>query len=190
MSEPIYIAKTWRDSAGGWRWQTLKDGAEIPRRGASVGLVFGVPSRAEALARARHDMEWDRDCGVEEIVLNPEVIPEPEVKTETPPPTRAPGLYVVTTSPPGPNSEFVELEDQDGHGVGPLQSGAEWREEGDYWTFGPLAPVVTDEQLEQASAYLLREPLVSVSGRPTTKDACADIALGMFEAAGLMGDFK
>lgn len=68
---------------------------------------------------------------------------------------RSPGLYVVMTAPPGPDSEFVELEDEKGCGVGPAKSGAEWREEGIYWTLGPFAPV------EEKAA----EPYVTIHAR-------------------------
>lgn len=142
MSEPVYTAKTWRDSAGGWRWQTFKDGADITRRGSAVGIRFGVTSRAEAIARARLDMEWNRDCGVEEIRLHPKAAETTDERAE-----RTPGLYVVMTNPPGPDSEFVELENQDGRGVGPVQSGAEWRQEGLYWTLGPFGPARSGEYI-------------------------------------------
>lgn len=48
---------------------------------------------------------------------------------------REPGLYVLMSAPPGPDSEFVEVEDENGHGVS-----IPWRQEGAFWVLGPFAP--------------------------------------------------
>lgn len=133
MSAPVYTAKTWRNEHG-WTWRTCRDDKPISRPMTLVTLFRATSTRAAALEQAKLDMEWDRDWGPEEVVLNPQAAPTMPVRRE-------PGYYVVMTAPPGPDSEFVELEDQDGRGVGPVQSGAEWRQESDYWTLGPFAPV-------------------------------------------------
>lgn len=49
------------------------------------------------------------------------------------------GLWVVMARSPGPDGDFVELEDQDGRGVGP-ESGVDWRQEGALWLLGPFGP--------------------------------------------------
>lgn len=45
-------------------------------------------------------------------------------------------LYVIT-SEPGPNVEFIELEDQNGHSVGGV-SYAQWEKGGKHWRLGPF----------------------------------------------------
>jgi hypothetical protein len=52
-------------------------------------------------------------------------------------------IYIVFDGPPSHGSgRFVEVEDDDGHGLGPSTTGAGWhqREDG-YWTLGPFARV-------------------------------------------------
>lgn len=145
MSEPVYTARTWGVSNGRWYWQTLKDGKAIGRGGDGINYnwarLAGVSSREAAIEQCRLDMEFDRNYGTEEIVLNPEAgraESEPAI-TELPP--RSPGFYVVTSKAPGPKSDFVGVEDAECIGVGPVCSGAEWRQEGEYWALGPFARV-------------------------------------------------
>lgn len=135
MSEPIYTAKTWRDRNGVWRWQTYKNDIPVALPQTLSTIFRTAASRESALQQARCEMERDQTGGVEWTVLNQAL---PRESTMGRP---VPGLYVVMSAPPSPDSQFVELEDQDGHGVGPVQSGAEWRQEGNYWTLGPFAPV-------------------------------------------------
>lgn len=55
---------------------------------------------------------------------------------------RTMGFWVVFDGPPSHESgRFVELEDQDGHGLGPARSGASWRQEGELWALGPFIRV-------------------------------------------------
>ena len=49
-------------------------------------------------------------------------------------------LYVIMSEPPSATSQFVELEDENGAGVGP--QGVEWTERPDgLWQLGPFAPM-------------------------------------------------
>jgi hypothetical protein len=50
---------------------------------------------------------------------------------------RAKGLWVVLRRGPGPDSDFVELENERGEGVGPA-SGIAWREEDGLMLLGPF----------------------------------------------------
>lgn len=55
---------------------------------------------------------------------------------------RYPGLYVILRRAPGPESDFVELEDQEGKSVGPTDSGARWTLiDGGLWRLGPFRSV-------------------------------------------------
>lgn len=59
-------------------------------------------------------------------------------------PTLPAGHYVILDSPPGPEPEsgrFIELEDQDGKGVGSATSGADWHQVNGRWALGPFKPV-------------------------------------------------
>lgn len=136
MSEPVYEAKTWRGPYG-WQWSVTRDGGPLTvKRPRGLLIAMGVPTREAAIEQSRLDMRWDRDGGEERVILNPQETPEARDI-----PKRSPGFYFVTAAPPGPHSEFVELEDEQGCGVGPVQSGAEWFQEGDLWLLGPFARV-------------------------------------------------
>jgi hypothetical protein len=81
------------------------------------------------------------------------------------------GLYFVFDGPPSHESgRFVEVEDQNGKGVGPDTTRAEWREEGHLWSLGPFAPVSTEGGLqltdrERAALHLIaKERMVDRSG--------------------------
>lgn len=51
------------------------------------------------------------------------------------------GHYVICDGPPGPESgRFIELEDQDGRGVGSGTSGADWHQVDGRWALGPFKP--------------------------------------------------
>lgn len=54
------------------------------------------------------------------------------------------GLYVRLDSPPGPESQFVELETESGVGVGPETSGATWHQDGNHWLLGPFSSSLVD----------------------------------------------
>jgi hypothetical protein len=58
--------------------------------------------------------------------------------------------YVVFDGPPTQESgRFVEVEDGHGHGLGPSQTGAEWRERDDgWWELGPFANAREVERLK------------------------------------------
>jgi hypothetical protein len=76
----------------------------------------------------------------------------------TAPATREkPGIYFVFDGPPGPESgRFVETEDENGRGVGKDTTGAEWRQEGAYWSLGPFAAVVREITLTREDIDVLR----------------------------------
>jgi hypothetical protein len=67
------------------------------------------------------------------------------------------GLWVVLSRGPGPNSDFVELEDEQGRGHGPL-SGIEWHQEGPYWILGPFVAARRDLALIKLSEAMGEEP--------------------------------
>ena len=67
---------------------------------------------------------------------------------------RPAGLWVVMTTAPHANGEFVELEDESGCGVGE-SSGVRWRQEGDYWLLGPFPK-------HSLESFYLREALQDV----------------------------
>lgn len=48
-----------------------------------------------------------------------------------------PGLWVRMSAPPSPDSEFVELENEHGFGVGP-ETGVRWVIDGEHWLLGPF----------------------------------------------------
>ena len=74
-------------------------------------------------------------------------------------------MHVVFDGPAGPQSgRFVELHDDEGRGLGPEQSGTEWREDGKYWTLGPFyrrPPITTSCKGRHASV----PPLPGLKGR-------------------------
>lgn len=51
-------------------------------------------------------------------------------------------IYIIFDSPPGDGpSHFVEVEDGEGNGLSPDQTGATWEKLGDQsWALGPFAP--------------------------------------------------
>jgi hypothetical protein len=73
MSAPVYTAKTWRNEHG-WTWRTCRDDKPISRPMTLATWFRATSTRAAALEQAKLDMEWDRDCGPEEVVLNPEAV--------------------------------------------------------------------------------------------------------------------
>lgn len=64
-------------------------------------------------------------------------------------------IYIIFDSPPGDGpSNFVDVEDGDGDGLSPEQTGATWRKLGDQsWALGPFAAA----RLADASATMDRE---------------------------------
>lgn len=60
---------------------------------------------------------------------------------------REEGLWVVLNHGPSPWSDFVEMEDEAGRGVGP-ESGVGWKREGRYWLLGPFQPAVKEQTKE------------------------------------------
>jgi hypothetical protein len=76
-------------------------------------------------------------------------------------------VWVRMDRPPGPDSQFVELEDESGHGVR-----AEWQEWGRYWALGPFY-LAADVDAEITRRERLLDPV---------RDGLEDAVTGLREA--------
>ena len=59
-------------------------------------------------------------------------------------------IYIIFDGPPSHDSgRFVEVEDADGHGLGPEQTGADWKQRDDgLWQLGPFANMTYKDDYE------------------------------------------
>lgn len=94
--------------------------------------------------------------------------------------------YVVFDGPPSHESgRFIEVEDGHGHGLGPSQCGADWRQREDgYWELGPFGTDPLTSRERTALLLAARERSVDRGGaaweepelRKMTEDEWATIA--------------
>lgn len=97
---------------------------------------------------------------------------------------RRKGLWVVMTKPPGPSGEFVELEDEQGRGVGPADTGVTWMQEGEYWLLGPFRPAGEFDPDADVALKAIRDMADEAMRRDTRPARAPESREGVSEAIG------